>query len=152
MQVDIVNQPATRVAAVRHTGPYNQISRAFEKLGSIAGPAGLFGPNTAMLGLYYDDPQSTPADKLRSDAAITVDEGVKVPSGLTEATVPGGRYARATYKGPYDGLPDAWTQVMEWFEKSGEQMGDGPSYELYRNDPSDTAPEDLITEIYLPLA
>jgi AraC family transcriptional regulator len=40
----------------------------------------------------------------------------------------------------------------EWLPQSGETSGPGVAYELYRNDPTDTAPEDLVTEIYVPLA
>ncbi len=35
---------------------------------------------------------------------------------------------------------------------SGERMGRGPSYEVYRNTPMDTAAAKLETELYLPLA
>jgi AraC family transcriptional regulator len=152
MPVDVVNQPSLRVASVRHIGPYSEIAEAFERLGEAAGKAGLFGSGALMLGLYHDDPRVTPEGELRSDAAITLRDGAKVPPGLTEQVVPGGRFARMTYNGPYDGLPDAWKELMgEWFPNSGESSGDGIAYELYRNDPTDTAPEDLVTEIYVPL-
>ena len=42
MQVDIEHLPDLRLATVTHVGPYNQIGKAFEKLGMIAGPRGLF--------------------------------------------------------------------------------------------------------------
>ena len=41
MDVDIKDMPKLRVATVRHVGPYNQIPKAFEHLGAVAGPAGL---------------------------------------------------------------------------------------------------------------
>jgi AraC family transcriptional regulator len=152
MKAEIVQQPEMRVAAVPHKGAYMGISDAFEKLGSIAGPAGLFGPDTSMIALYHDDPQVTPEKDLRSDAAVTVKPGVSVPKGLTEERVPAGRYARTTHVGPYETLPDAWAGLMsEWLPKSGERMGDGVSCELYRNDPSNTPKEKLITELYVPL-
>ena len=37
MHVDIESQPAYRLAAVRHLGPYNQIGRAFGELGRRLG-------------------------------------------------------------------------------------------------------------------
>ena len=152
MKVDIVQQPPMRVAAVRHLGAYTTISEAFEKLSAIAATNDLFTADSLMLGLYHDDPSTTAEKELRSDAALTLNDGVKAPKGSAEMTVPAGRYARLTYTGPYDGLPEAWSEIMGWLEESGEQAGSGVSYELYRNDPSDTAPEDLITELYLPLA
>jgi len=153
MDVEVNNFPAYRVAAVRHIGAYNRISEAFSTLGDIAGAAGLFGPDTMMLALYHDDPETTAESELRSDAGVTVAQGVSLPPGLTEQRIPAGRYARARYIGPYEGLGDAWSRFMsEWLPSTDERTSDGVSYEVYLNDPSDTAPEDLITDMYIPLA
>jgi AraC family transcriptional regulator len=152
MNVEVTTQPSMRVAAVRHHGAYAGISTAFAKLGEIGGEHGLFGPGATMLGLYHDDPQTTPESELRSDAAITLRDGAHAPPGLDELTVPGGRYARARHTGPYEGLPDAWMELMAWIGARGEQFGEGMSYELYHNNPGDTAPEDLVTDLFAPLA
>ena len=56
MHVEIVEQPERRVATVAHTGPYNQISEAFERLGVIAGPASLLGqPGADVVAIYADN-------------------------------------------------------------------------------------------------
>ena len=149
MNVQVVNQPAIRVASVRHIGAYTEVSEAFERLGPIAAEAGLFAPGVVMLGLYHDDPRTTPEAKLRSDAAISLREGAQAPAGTIEQTVPAGSYAKLTYTGPYTGLPDAWQELMAGVPTQGAQPADGVSYELYVNDPTDTAPEDLVTEIYV---
>lgn len=152
MNAEITNRPELRAAALRHVGPYNTISEAFGRLGELAGRAGLFGPDAAMIAVYHDDPETTPADKLRSDAALTISPTAKVPDGLTEIRIPAGRYARATHKGPYAGLGDAWAKLMgEWLPKSGERLGDGVSYELYRNNPGNAQPNELLTDLYIPL-
>jgi AraC family transcriptional regulator len=153
MHVEIKQQEARRLGAVQHIGPYNEIASAFEKLGAIAGPAGLFAhPGVAMIALYRDDPESTPKDQLRSAAAITVPEDAELPPGLVEQHIPAGRYARTVHHGPYDTLGDTWARFMgEWLPNSGQRMTDGVAYELYANNPQTTAPEDLRTEIYIPL-
>ena len=56
-----------------------------------------------MIAIYHDDPETTPQDQLRSDAALVVPEGVTLPEGLAEQHIAGGRYARTLYVGPYDG-------------------------------------------------
>ncbi|MFN8574286.1 MAG: AraC family transcriptional regulator [Gemmatimonadaceae bacterium] len=152
MQADIREQPALRVATLRHRGPYNQIGEAFGRLGGIAGPAGLFRPGAVMIAIYHDDPDSVAAAELRSDAGVVVPDGAPMPAGLTEVQVPGGRYAVATHTGSYEGLGDAWSRLMgEWLPQSGERVRDSVSYEIYRNTPMDTPKEKLITEIYVPL-
>lgn len=154
MDVTIEEMPELRVATVHHVGPYPGISAAFERLGAIAGPAGLLrGPRVMMLAIYHDDPETTPAAELQSDAGVVIPEGVPLPAGLGEKRLPKGRYARTTHVGPYTELGDAWARLMGgWLPRSGHRVGDGSSFEVYRNTPADVAPSELRTDLYLPLA
>jgi AraC family transcriptional regulator len=154
MDVEIKQMPEQRVGTVRHIGPYNQISEAFGRLGAIAGPAGLFArPGVAMIALYHDDPESTPADRLRSDAALAVPGDTTLPADLVEQRLPAGRYASTMHVGAYEQLGDTWARFLgEWLPSSGKRMADGPSYELYLNDPTTTPKDQLRTEIYVPIA
>ena len=105
-----------------------------------------------MLAIYHDDPETTPESELRSDAALSISSTATVPDGLGTTTIPAGRYARATHVGPYEGLGDAWAQLMgEWLPQSGFRVGEGVSYELYLNNPTNASKESLRTELYLPL-
>jgi AraC family transcriptional regulator len=152
MKAEIIDQPAMRVAAVEHRGPYHRIGEAFGKLGEIAGPAGLFGPGAKMIGVYYDNSDSTPESELRAHAGITVSETAKLPPGLTEVRIPAGRVARATHIGGYEGLHGSWAELTgAWLAQSGQRMGEGVSYEIYLNTPMDTPKEKLRTELYIPL-
>ena len=154
MNVEISEMPDVRVAGIRHVGPYNQIGPAFGRLGAIAGAAGLFQqPGAAMIGVFHDMPQSTPSDQLRSDAAIIVPNGVTLPDGLTEQRLPAGRYAHTAHVGPYEQLGEAWARLLgEWLPASGHRIGTGATYEVYRNNPTSVPKEELITELYIPLA
>jgi AraC family transcriptional regulator len=153
MDVEIKNMPERRVGTVRHIGPYNQIAEAFGRLGEIAGPAGLFArPGAAMIALYHDDPDSTPADQLRSDAAVVVPENATLPAGLSEQRLAAGRYASTVYVGPYERLGDTWARFLgEWLPASGHRLNDGVSYEVYINNPMTTPKDQLRTEIYVPV-
>jgi AraC family transcriptional regulator len=154
MDVEIKDMPELRVATLRHVGPYNRISEAFARLGQIAGPAGLLNPRPTMLAIYHDDPETTPGSELRSDAAVVVSPEARLPEGLGEQRVPGGRYARTTHLGPYEQLGDAWGRFMgEWLPRSGQRLNsDGVTYEIYRNTPEEVPKEKLETELYIPLA
>jgi AraC family transcriptional regulator len=153
MNVTIEKMPELHVGAVRHVGPYMQINKAFAKLGEIVDKAGVEKrPGMAMLAIYYDDPETTPPDQLRSDAGLTFPEGTRLPKGLEKHDIPGGRYAKTTHVGPYESLGDVWVRLMgEWLPASGERMRNSPSYEIYRNTPEDTKPSDLRTDLYVPL-
>jgi AraC family transcriptional regulator len=151
MDVEIKDMPEIRAAGIRHTGPYNQIGLAFDRLGKIAGPAGLFSqPDATMIGIYHDNPQIVAKDQLRSDAAVTLADGMPLPAGLQEQRIPAGRYATTTHVGPYEELPDVWARLVgEWLPASGNRIGPGASYEIYRNDPTKVAKQELITELYV---
>jgi AraC family transcriptional regulator len=153
MNVEIKTLPRQRLATVRHVGPYNQIPVAFERLGQLAGPLGVLGqPDSAMLALYHDDPESTPQHLLRSDAALVIGDDVVLPKELTEQQLPPGQYAMTTHIGPYEQLGDTWARLMgEWLPQSGHRLGAGVSFELYRNTPENAPKHQLRTELYVPI-
>lgn len=152
MTIEVKKMPARRVAAVPHVGPYTGISQAFERLDTIANQRGLFDlAGAALLGIFYDDPRSTPPEQLQSAAGITVPDDLVLPDGLEERTLAAGRYACTTHVGPYEQLGTAWQRLMDWLPSNGYQPGPAASYEVYRNTPMNTPPEQLVTELYLPV-
>jgi AraC family transcriptional regulator len=152
MKVEIVKQPELHLASVRHVGSYMGIPEAFERLNQLVTKAKLSNRDSLLVGVYHDDPSTTPEAKLRSEAAITVPAKTKLPRGLTELVVPAGRYARTTHLGPYTGLGEVWNHLKsDWLKRSGEKPGNGMSYEIYRNTPMNAKPHELVTDVYLSL-
>lgn len=150
--VEIRDLPARRIAALAHKGPYPDIGRSFQKLYASIAAAGLFGRIAHSVALYYDDPYAMASDELHSHAGVTLLEGAEAPPGLEALEIAAGRAAVLTFRGAYAGLAVAWDQLYSgWLPGSGAEAGDAAPYEVYLNDPTDTAPEDLITEIVLPL-
>ena len=151
MDVTIKDQPELRVGTVRHIGPYERIPQAFERLGSIMSNAGARPVGAQLLALYYDDPQTTAADMLRSDAALSFPNGAAVPAGLIERRVPAGRYATTIHVGAYEHLGKAWASLKKEIEARGLPASGGVSYELYLNDPRSVPSNALRTELFAPL-
>lgn len=151
--VEIRNEPARRIAAMPHKGPYMNISRAFEKLGATIAARGLFPQMGKMIGVYYDSPADVAPENLRSHAGFEIAAQTPIDAPLESVTLPAGRYAVLSFKGPYAGLPAAYNQLLgDWLPKSNEPIADVPMFEIYLNSPMDTAPENLLTEVCLPLA
>ena len=150
--VAIRTEPAIQLAALPHKGAYHEISRAFQKLSAVMASRDLFRSAGRMVGVFYDDPQSVPAADLRSHAAFEITGRADLSDPLVSVTLPAGSQAVLTYKGPYAGLPAAYDQLFGlWLPTSGEEPADAPSFEVYLNSPMDTAPEELMTELHLPL-
>jgi AraC family transcriptional regulator len=150
--VDIRNHGPRRLAAIPHKGPYMLIGRAFEMLSATIGPRGLFPRMGAMVAAYYDSPSDTDPENLRSHAAFECPEDLVLLLPLTEVRLPGGDHAVLTHRGPYSSLPAAYDHLCgPWLGQSDRSPADSPVFEVYLNSPMNTAPDDLITEIWLPL-
>lgn len=150
--VEIKDFPARRLLAMPHLGPYPEIGRAFEKLSAVMATRALFGNVVQMIAVYYDDPSATDPNALRSHAAFEVTGPVPTDPPLEALELSAGRHAVMQIKGPYTLLPAAYDQIYgTWLPASGEVPSDYPSFEIYLNSPMDTAPEDLLTQICVPL-
>ncbi len=149
---EIRNEPARRLAAMPHLGPYTEISRAYDRLGAILGKRGLWPQAGAMVAVYYDDTDVVAAAQLRSHAGVVFALEVDLAAPLDIVTLPAGPHAVMTYRGPYSGLGAAYEALFgTWLAGSGRTAADSPVFEIYLNSPMDVAPEDLVTEICLPL-
>ncbi|MBY6067764.1 AraC family transcriptional regulator [Leisingera aquaemixtae] len=143
--------PARRLAGLPHKGAYHEIGKSFEAFGAICESRQLWPRFGAVLGVYFDSPDEVAEAELRSFAGAEF-TGEALPEGMEEVSLPGGRAAVLTYKGPYSGIHAAYHSLFgNWLPASGEEPADQPCYEVYLNNPRDTAPEDLLTEICLPL-
>ncbi len=152
MKAEIVKMEDMDVVFIRHVGPYNMCGAAWEKLCRWAAPKGLLQPGAKILGLSYDDPQVTPPEKLRYDACIEVKQPVEVEAPVGRKHCRGGRYAMSTHFGSYDTLAETYAQLCgQWVPQNGYEMDDRGCVEIYQNSPEDTEPQDLITDIYIPV-
>jgi len=150
--IEIQDLPAMRLVFVRHIGPYAEVSRAWGRLMSWAGMRGLFGPGTKLIGMVHDDPEITPSDKVRYDAAISIDRMVQPEGEFGVIEFAPSTYAVAAYRGPYEKMGGTYHQIYGgWLPASKYELADAPAFEHYINSPRDTRLEDLLTKIHVPL-
>ncbi len=151
--VTIKTVPDMIAATLDHTGSYMEVGRTFETLFGWLGTRDLLKPETRAVGIYYDDPEAVPEDKLRSRAGIVVTKGFPIEEPLDLTDIPGGQYAVLRYKGPYADMHAAYQWFFsEWLRESDREAGDAPMFEEYLNDPRDTPPTELLTDIFMPLS
>jgi len=151
MEMKIEDMEPARVASVRHVGPYNEVGAAWEKLCTFLGKEGNLGPNTRFIGICYDDPEVTPPEKIRYDASVTVDDDVTGEDDVVIQTIGGGQYAITSHFGPYDQLGKTYAELFRRLMKDNREPRPEPCLEFYLNDPESTEPEDLVTDICVPL-
>ena len=152
MDISIVDLDPMDVMSLRHIGPYEQVGQAFERLVGWAKQSQLWSDHSKVLGLSYDDPETTPSHQLRYDACVQLATHPAPTGEFQPIRVDGGRFAMFRHIGPYSGIGDAFRHVFGvWLPQSGYEVDDRPCLEMYPNDPADTPPAELITEIYVPL-
>lgn len=140
------------LVGVPHHGSYMTINRAFEALGGALMARNLFRADMRMVGVYLDDPDLVPQDKLRSFACVTQGQHVPAEAPLVRQHLDGGDYAVLRHKGPYADMHIAYQWLYAtWLPQSGRAVRDTVMFEEYVNNPRDTAPTDLLTDIHLPL-
>jgi len=152
MNVIIKEVEDINVAYISHQGPYQECGHAWDSLCCSLAPQGLLGGDAQMIGVSYDDPDVIEADKLRYDACITVPANFKVFDDLKVQKILGGQYAVTTHIGAYTDLADTYRKFFgQWLPQSNYESDNKPCFEIYLNDPESTEPEDLVTDIYMPI-
>ena len=135
MKVTVIDRVATHVAYLRYVGPYGR-------------PISEFWQNTVYpwmvtnnllgqprYGVSHDDPAITAPDKLRYDACVEVPEGFVGAGNHQMTTIPGGKYASASFKGTVEEIGGAWAALLrDWLPASGMQLDSRPFFEYYPRD------------------
>lgn len=164
MDVKIKKFPPRLAATMRHVGSYFECGPAWDRLCSAMSACGLMNESTIALSMCWDTPDITPPEKCRMDLFFTLPDGMseKNPEvqdllqreGIYLQIIGSNalEYGSMTVKGPYSLLLDAYRALYgQWLPQSGREPADTPSMEIYHNTPDRTPPEELLTEIMLPL-
>lgn len=148
----IENFGGALLATLAHHGDYQQIGSTFDRLFLVASSRELIAPSARWFGVYYDDPDQIPVEKLRALAGVTLVDGQDAGDELERFTLPETRCAVLEYTGPHSEIEAAYHWLFsQWLPGSGYETRDFPMWEEYVNDPKTTPAQELITRIYLPL-
>lgn len=151
-EVTIRSIAPTQAVTLPHRGSYMKIGKAFETLFGWFASRGLLQGPVRSVGLYFDDPNAVAEEELRSAAGIVVESAPEFTPPMSVAQLGGGEHAVLRHKGPYSDLHLAYTWLYgTWLPQSGREVADAPVFEEYVNNPRDTPPAELLTDICLPL-
>ncbi len=156
--LEIRTLPDTKVLYARATelmtSPAFQTANqeAFGKLMAYLGSTNAWDKLRSCVALYPDPVEV--GEEARFDAGALFVESYQpdAPDGLAYQTLPGGRWAVFRHVGPYDTLWQTWQAALrDWLPTSGEEMRDAIPFEDYVDDASKVAPEELRTDLYIPI-
>ncbi len=89
-------------------------------------------------------------DDYELEGGIIVADGTKGKDNVVAIELPAGKTAFAVHVGPYEKFADTY-DAMKAFLKSKGMKEAGTSWEIYITDPGNTKPEELKTEVYMPI-
>jgi AraC family transcriptional regulator len=153
LNVEIITRGPQLVIALRREGhPYTDLNATFARVWAWAQGGGILDRLEGIYGIPCDDPVSVEAAQLRYDACLALGDGVSPPAPFQAVTLPPGPYARIRHRGSYGVLEDLQQRLVTgWLLGSGHEPADFPTFHHFLNDPDDTPPEQLATDILLPL-
>ena len=135
MSVQVRELPPYHVAYMRYVGPYGPhgIPELWMKLQKWMEARGLATDTAIKLGVSYDDPSITAAEKCRYDACVVVPPEFPSDKWVNVLDLPGGKVAVSEFTGGAHEIEEAWGRVFSaWLPGSGYQPDDRPCVEVYR--------------------
>lgn len=154
MKVEVKKLPARHLAYFPQLDGYDQkkIELAWEKLCSWGTSQNLINPDTTFIGISFDNPCVTPADKCRYYACLNVDEGVIPPKGFGIIDLPAGQHAVSRYVGNGNNMAQAWNELYGlWLPTSGFEPEDSPCYDIYYETPEQNKEGNFVMDLCVPV-
>jgi DNA gyrase inhibitor GyrI len=142
---ETVDWPKTHYAFVERIGPFQTYAhQAWQDLHRVVAEIEEHNQITGYLSLYKIGPEI-----YRAGVALAAPP-TKLPQNLSYMEFGGGKFSRFVLTGPYSGLGEATSRVMQIVAERKFPLRDEFSIENYVNDPRKTPEEQLITEILVP--
>lgn len=154
MDITIRDIEPKRLGALKHDVSSTNFGETWHKFFPAVGAQDAIRPGAQFMAVFRPSGSTSPeqAPPMESYAAtMTLEEGQTVAAPLVEMQSPSGKYAHWVYKGSYEGLGDAWPRFVNGVAELGHSIDRRDWFEIYLDDPSTTAPEELRTALYLPV-
>ncbi|WP_209446657.1 GyrI-like domain-containing protein [Streptomyces palmae] len=104
-----------------------------------------------VLGPAFALYHGAPGESVDLEVGFATDSVVRPEDGVVAGSLPGGRVARLTHRGGFDGLGSSWERLHSWVRERGLSAG-ADRWEVYVTRPApDMDPSELRTELNWPL-
>jgi AraC family transcriptional regulator len=103
--------------------------------------------------IFYDDPEVTPADELRAEVCLPIEEACEGEGDIVRKTLPAQTVATMTHQGPREDQPEVYHAIFDWIEQSDYRYIEGePTREVYHRMYGQAEdPEEFVTEYQVPV-
>ncbi len=131
----------------------NAFTHAWKELIQFMNVNGVPDIEHEYVNLSRDISTITKPEQCRRYVGITKQSGIKPKGKFGKQTLEGGLYAVFTHKGAYKDLETLYCSIYRnWIPNSKYRLRDVTFFEKYLNTPDVVSTDELITEIYIPIA
>ncbi|HOX36122.1 MAG TPA: GyrI-like domain-containing protein [Methanoregulaceae archaeon] len=153
-EITIVDLPDQKVLGMTKKGNYTLIPQMLmtvyefteKKKIAIAGPPVFVCHETSPESVKEANEKGTATVEI----AWPIAGAAKGGRGIKAYTLPGGKMVRTIHRGPYETCEPTYLKLFAWIAEKGLTIS-GPIREVYPNDPRTVKPEEILTEIYVPV-
>jgi AraC family transcriptional regulator len=154
MEMSLVDVPDMNVLGTKKAGTYTLIPELLMKVfahirknkAAISGPPFFLCHETSPAAVQEANENGTAV----AEVAWPVNTAVKGTKDITAYVLPGGRMAHVVHKGPHETCEPTCLALFAWIKEKDLTIC-GPVREVYLNDPREVSPEEIITDIYVPV-
>ncbi|MEN6311045.1 MAG: GyrI-like domain-containing protein [Acidobacteriota bacterium] len=136
---------------IAHKGPLTDVGTVIGQFMQAMQAQGLFaGIRGPMVGVYYNSPGEVKPEELSWEVGFTM-----APEAAPKAPIEKKEWkyltvAAAVHAGPYANIGETYQRLGEWIKSRGYKVC-GPTLDRYLNNPMQVKPEELRTEIWIPV-
>lgn len=149
-EIQIKDKAPFTYAYLECSGSWQQIP---VKIGEFIGEFFKQGltPAGELFGMYFNSLDEVSEADLKWYVGFAIPDKSEVKEPLKKGEYKFSKIAHYVYTGPYDKVGDTYMMIFKQIAEKG-YVPAGPVMENYLNDPSNTKPEELRTEIIIPVA
>lgn len=137
------------IVCMHCNGSYEQMNKAIEGFIQEFFSQKLV-PDGPLMGIYYNSPDMVSPEELKWAVGFPVVGNVKINEPLKLCHFKHELVLCHLYKGPYEQMAKAY-EAIEAYMKENSYQWDGPAYERWLDNPQEVKPENLRTEIIVPV-
>jgi len=148
-QCEVREQGPDATMTVRTRTPVSQLPQVLgQAYGEIAAYLGSLGEQPA--GPPFVAYHNMDMQDLDIEIGFPTRKPLPVRGKMQPGALPKGKIATCLHTGPYQDIPAAYDALSRWIDENG-YTATGLAIEFYLNDPQTTPPDQLQTQVVLPL-
>jgi len=149
MKIELKKVREMQVAYIDRVGPYSEVGPLFAEIAGWLAGKGL-QISAPPFGIYYDNPQVVPVEKLRCEVGFPFIGKTKGEGKIKVKKIPAREVLSTIHKGPYSEVGAIYEALTRYAIEKGYSFAGAPM-EIYLNSPAEVPESELLTEVQIPV-